>query len=152
MLSFWPKSVLLCITRTFMHPSHSYQISSYMANTTQIWIRSSDTATDQHASSPAYSGQSNSHRVHVFTSHVLFCLQATCTRRTSRLCPLKFWALKNLRILFNDLAVAEIAKSNSERKVNILGRDSVSHCEEKVHISMCLTVDVCWERAVWIYK
>ena len=39
--------------------------------------------------------------------------------------------IKKWSILFNDLTVAEITQSNSERKVSILGGDSISHCEKK---------------------
>jgi hypothetical protein len=33
------------------------------------------------------------------------------------------------------LTISEITQSNSERKVSILGGDSISQCEKKVHIS-----------------
>jgi hypothetical protein len=45
-----------------------------------------------------------------------------------------------------------ITQGDSEWKVNILGGDSVGHCEEKVHMNMWLILNYYPDRAVWISK
>ena len=42
-------------------------------------------------------------------------------------------------------------KGDSGGKVNILGGDNISHCEEKVHTNMCLILNDYQDRSVWIY-
>jgi hypothetical protein len=55
------------------------------------------------------------------------------------------WIAKN--ITFVSLLRLHI-QSDSGGKVNILGGESIGHCEKRVHMNMCLIVNGCRERAV----
>ena len=43
-------------------------------------------------------------------------------------------------------------QGNSWGKVDIFGGDSISHCEKKNHINMCLIVKGNRHRGVWLYR
>jgi hypothetical protein len=43
-------------------------------------------------------------------------------------------------------------QGDSGGKVNILGGDSIGHCEKKVHTNMCLILNGYQDRAVWISR
>lgn len=146
MLSSWPISVLHCIP--LMHPSHSYQISSYMATTTYL-----DMKTQLRNSNWSKCFLPCILRTVQFSPLSLLHLPRSILpssypyQKGQPALPAKILSLENLSNLFNNLAVPEITQSNSERKVNNLGGGSISHCEKKssyelVFDGRCLNVQI----------